>query len=414
MAQKKSPEPRSVAVVLTGAAARGAFQAGALATIVPELEARGLAPRIFLGASAGAINAALWGSFAHLGTDRAGRRLVDVWRSMGRKDILGHPAQSVLRDSWKLLPGSVAGRGPGLRALLDTEPLLRTSRTVFDGERLARNVTEDVISAVGVVATRMPGRNSAMGTARSVVFLDTRLPSDGVADPARAVDVAAGPLTGETVLASAAIPVAFPAVRLDQPATAAGWYVDGGVRMNAPLRPAVALGADTIVVVSADATDYAPAEPPAEPGEPWPDVADATALVLHTVLGDRMIEDLHNLRQRNDWIAQGLTPVSTSGRAYRPVSAITVAPRPGELGNLAEFVMTRKRLSRWRSWLRESDLFALERVLRGIGEGTGQRELLSYVLFDDEYFAAQIDIGANAARAAIADLDRRTGTPEAG
>ena len=399
-----SPAP-TVAVVLTGAAARGAFQAGALATIIPELESRGLAPSIFLGASAGAINASLWGSFAHLGSDRAGRRLVDVWRSMGRKDILGHPAQSVLRDSWKLLPGSVAGRGPGLRALLDTEPLLRTSRTVFDGDRLARNVDEGVVAAVGVVATRMPGRDSAMGTARSVVFIDTRLDTSAVADPVRAVDVASGPLSAETILASAAIPVAFPAVRLSQPASAAGWYIDGGVRMNAPLRPVVALGADLIIVVSADATDYAPAEPPADPSEPWPDVADATALVLHTVLGDRMIEDLHNLRQRNDWIAQGLTPVSTSGRPYREVRAVSIAPQPGELGALAEFVMTRKRLSRWRSWLQESDLFALERVLRGLGEGTGQRELLSYVLFDDEYFAAQIDIGANAARAVLKQLD---------
>ena len=52
-------QPPTVAVVLTGAAARGAFQAGALATIVPELEKRGLRPSIYLWASAGAINAAL-------------------------------------------------------------------------------------------------------------------------------------------------------------------------------------------------------------------------------------------------------------------------------------------------------------------------------------------------------------------
>ncbi len=395
----------TVAVVLTGAAARGAFQAGAVATIVPELERRGLTPTIYLGASAGAINAALWGSFAHLGSDRAGRRLVDVWRSMGRKDILGHPLGSILRAGSRLLPGSLASRGPGLRSLLDTEPLVRTSRTVFDGQRLARNIEEDVLSAVGVVATRMPSRNAAMGTARSVVFLDTRLPWDHVADPARAVDVAPGRITADKVLASAAIPVAFPAMRLDDPPSADGWYVDGGIRLNAPLRPVVALGADTVVVIAADATDYADAEAPAPADEPWPDIADATALTLHTVLGDRMIEDLHALNQRNNWIEQGLTPTSDTGRPYRPIRAITVAPRPGELGSLAEFVMTRKRLSRWRSWVTESDLHALERVLRGIGEGTGQRELLSYVLFDDEYFAAQIDIGHNAALAAVRSFD---------
>ncbi len=395
-----------VAVVLTGAAARGAFQAGALAAIVPELEARDLSPTIYLGASAGAINAALWGSFAHLGSERAGRRMVDVWRSMGRKDILGHPLGSIVRATSKLLPGSLVSRGPGLRALLDTEPLVRTARTVFDGQRLARNVDEGILSAVGVVATRMPSRNAPLGTARSVVFLDTQLPADGVADPARAVDVAPGRITADKVLASAAIPVAFPAVRLDDPPAISGWYVDGGIRLNAPLRPVVALGADVVVVVAADATDYAPAEPPAPPDEPWPDIADSTALTVHTVLGDRMIEDLHALRQRNAWIEQGLVPTSDSGRPYRPVLEIPVAPRPGELGDLAQFVMTRKRISRWRSWVQESDLLALERVLRGLGEGTGERELLSYVLFDDEYFDAQMEIGRNAAATALAQLDR--------
>lgn len=399
------PDRPTVAVVLTGAAARGAFQAGAMATIVPELERRDLTPSIYLGASAGAINAALWGSFAHLGSDRAGRRLVDVWRSMGRKDILGHPLGSIVRAGGRLIPGSLASRGPGLRALLDTEPLLKTSRTVFDGGRLAHNIDEGVLDAVGVVATRMPTRNAAMGTARSVLFLDTTLPTESVADPARAVDVAAGRISADKVLASAAIPVAFPAMRLDDPPSIGGWFVDGGIRLNAPLRPAVALGAEMIIVIAADATDYAPAEPPAPPDEPWPDVADATALTLHTVLSDRMIEDLHALRQRNKWIEQGLTPTSDTGRPYRPVDAVTVAPRPGELGSVAEFVMNRKRMSRWRSWLQESDLLALERVLRGIGEGTGQRELLSYVLFDDEYFDAQIAIGETAAKAALRSLD---------
>ena len=51
----------TVAIVLTGAAARGAFQAGAPSRIAPALERQGLRPSIYLGTSAGAINAALWG-----------------------------------------------------------------------------------------------------------------------------------------------------------------------------------------------------------------------------------------------------------------------------------------------------------------------------------------------------------------
>ena len=126
--------------------------------------------------------------------------------------------------------------------------------------------------------------------------------------------------------------------------------------------------------------------------------------MLHTVLGDRMIEDLHNLRQRNDWIAQGLTPVSTSGRptARCGPSASPPARRTRRVGRVRRDPQAPVAVAQLVAGVGP---FALERVLRGLGEGTGQRELLSYVLFDDEYFAAQIDIGANAARAVLKQLD---------
>lgn len=392
---------KTVAIVLTGAAARGAFQAGALATLLPALAAQGVRPTIFVGTSAGAINAALSGSLAHLSPQRAADSLLDVWRSMDRPRVLLHPMLSVLQDSARLLPGALAGIGRGLPGLLDTSPLRRTAYEVFDAAQLASNIDDRTISAVGVVATRAPAGRDHIASARCVLFLDTTLPTDGVADFDGGIDLATGRINPDHILASAAIPVGFPAVHVDSPPTAAGWYVDGGVRLNAPLRPAVALGADHIIVIAADATHYPDPVPPAARDSPWPDVADAAALTMQSSLADRMIADLRDLRSRNRWAEARIGATSPSGRPYRTLELTTISPQPGELAELANSVVASKRRSWLRSVLRESDTFALQRLLRGIGQGGGPREMLSYVLFDDEYFAAQIELGRTAAEAVL-------------
>lgn len=397
----------TVAVVLTGAAARGAFQAGALSELVPALTDQGLAPTIYVGTSAGAINAALWGSFAHRAPEQAAADLVGVWESMDRSDVYAHPAWTLLGDGLRLLPGSLLGRGPGVGSILDTRPLARTAAEVFDAEQLARNIAAGEVDAVGVAATRIPPAAAKRPTRRdptaqwhiahahSVLFLDTTLAVDHVADPDRSLRLARGPVTAEQVLASAAIPVAFPAVDVPTPVEHAGWYVDGGVRLNAPLRPAVALGADHLVVIAAHATRY-PAQAPQESGD-RPDIADAAAMTLHSLLADRVIEDLQDIRTRNRWLAQGTVP-SGGGRDYHHVDVLEVSPDPGSLAELATEVLH----SKGRAWWRETDSLALGRLLRGVGDGPGQQELLSYMFFDDEYFSRQIELGAQVARDALA------------
>jgi NTE family protein len=388
----------TVAVVLTGAAARGAFQAGALAEVIPELQSQGLRPTVFLGTSAGAINAALWGSYAHLPQPEALQELLKVWQSMDRSGVLGNPAVSVVRDGLRLLPGALLGIGPGLSSLLDTTPLVSTAQRTLDEEQLAANIRAGHIDAVGVAATRVPPATAEqwhIADTHTVLFLDSALDTSDVDDPARALRMAAGPVTAEHVLASAAIPVAFPAMPVSGPAGFDGWYVDGGVRLNAPLWPAVALGADRIVLIAAHATKY-PQTIIGVPGD-RPDVADAAAMTLHSVLADRVIEDLQDLRTRNRWVRDGTAPRRTSGDPYRDVPVIAVSPGPGDLAAMAADVLRGKR----RTWWRELDSLALGRLLRGAGDGPGQQELLSYMFFDDEYFTRQIDLGRETARAAL-------------
>ena len=59
------------------------------------------------------------------------------------------------------------------------------------------------------------------------------------------------------VLASAAIPLLFPPIQIRD-----RWYVDGGIRYNTPLAPAISLGAQSLFIVSVRAVSDANTERP--------------------------------------------------------------------------------------------------------------------------------------------------------
>jgi NTE family protein len=398
-----------VAVVLSGAGARGAFQAGALSELVPALERQGAKPTIWLGTSAGSINAALWGSSAHHSTEVAAKQVLDLWRRMSHDDVY----RSLLPFSFprvvaQYAAGAALCLGSGTTSLLDTAPLRRTAREELDSRQLAANVEAGLLDAVGVVGTRMPSEadNTVPGAAsgRSVLFLHEHRPGKYAGAADRALDVVRGPVDEDHVAASSAIPVAFPPVEVTAPDHAAGWYVDGGVRLNTPLHPAVGLGATKIVVVSATATTYGLPLP--NPPGPTPDMADAAAQVLNAAMADRTTEDILELRRTNRLVAQASALggagrlTRTNGRPYRRIELMTVSPPPGEMGRIAADVFDRR--TRGLGRLTEMDNWLLGRAIRGAGDGVGRRELLSYLFFDEEYFAAGIELGRRTAAAALA------------
>src|SRR5512144_3450828 len=109
---------RTVAIVLSGAVARGAFQAGALAELVPALERDGLAPTVWLGTSAGSINAVLWGSAAHRGAAAAAEEVLGVWRRMSDDDVVRPLVSfSLARVGLQFATGAMLGVGPGTTSL---------------------------------------------------------------------------------------------------------------------------------------------------------------------------------------------------------------------------------------------------------------------------------------------------------
>lgn len=214
-------------------------------------------------------------------------------------------------------------------------------------------------------------------------------------------------LAEEHIRASAAIPVLFPPVRVETPLDARGWYVDGGTRLNTPIKPALDLGADRLVVIGTEAITEAAPQPGRHDCEP-PDFADGALHALHGTLVDPLGEDMRMLGNVNAFFADGKdAPAGTRYRQargkqpYRRVSYIFIAPsRRGIVGEVASEVF-RARYGGLKG-LRSPDFPLLNRLLGG--ESPAHGELLSYLLFERDFIDALIDLGQ-------ADATRWLNTP---
>jgi predicted acylesterase/phospholipase RssA len=287
------------------------------------MEQAGEPPDTFVGTSAGALNAVVLAAFAggpppnvppelELGTVTDALRI--FWSQLRAHQVWRPLLRDAPRVLWYYGGGGIIG-GAGLTSLLHTGPLSRTA----ERWSWALDAAREKIAAGRVKALAVATTDVYRG--RTVVFVER---ARGVAlpptDAKRGIDYVATELTTDHLVASAAIPVAFPAIALPHPSGGSRWYSDGGVRLNAPLKPALALGADRLVVVAthpAEAVD----DTASAPDELQPQVDDQLVNVLEAVLVDRMVEDLSTLRKINAAVRQASpSGPSLSGADGRPGS----------------------------------------------------------------------------------------------
>ena len=198
----------------------------------------------------------------------------------------------------------------------------------------------------------------------------------------------------------------FPTVEVTTPSSARGHYADGGTRLNSPIKPALNLGADKVIVIGLE--PFAP-RGRTTPSPRGPSIADVAANVLDGLLVDQVAHDLRRLAAINSFFVEDVsTGTLHSPRAYRlarghapyrPISYALVAPRRrGEIGRVAERAFER-RYGGLRG-LRDLDYVIMSRVLGG---GAGSRgELLSFLLFDHDFIEELMEMGRRDAARLVA------------
>ncbi len=392
------------ALVFSGGGARGAYEAGFVQYLCDELpEKLGHQPKIDIlcGTSVGAIHACYMAGTAHLGQGR-GQRLVDVWRSMQLteilpftlKDLLSLPRRmlGVRRVAEAMKSGDLPDR---LYGLFDTDALEQVVLGAIPWREIRNNVRDGLVDAVCIPATQI-------GTGRVVVFMETK--DRAVPQWSRDPSVVPRPtrLLPTHAMASAAIPLLFPAVRV-----ASTYYADGGLRLNTPLSPAVRLGADRILVISLRQETPLGTDPIREDMR----IADYGSpgflfgKVLNALLLDHLDTDLSRMRVMNEFMRHGEAAygpdfmdrinevaVRERGQTYRRIHDIVIRPS-ADLGRFAG-----ERLANLSDASSRSPILRLA-AKNVADDGTPESDLLSYLLFDGDFLAPLAELGFQDAKA---------------
>ncbi len=353
-----------LAIMLTGGGARAAYQVGLLRGIARHFP--NLRFQIITGASAGAINAIFLAAHEGTLTEKIDN-MAEAWSELQCDHIFRFDVRSVIpfrsalaslfpRHKWSR-PHGVFDTTP-LRRLL--ERVLHTDSGVpIDG--VIRNVRSGDLHAVALITLDY-------STGQSVRWVQ-----------GRAMDVFEGPnrrsarteLTIEHVLASAALPFVFPAVRIGSQ-----WHGDGGIRLAAPLSSAVHLGAGRIVAMSTGYQRTADeADTPVVTG--YPPAMQILSQLVNAVFIDAIEEDVTRMERMNDMIRR-LSPAERNG--FKPIDLLVLRPSV-DLGKLA---------AEYEQYLPRS----LKMLMRSLGtKETASPDFISMLMFEPRYTERLLAIG---------------------
>lgn len=308
-------------LILSGGGARAAYQVGVLAAIARMRRQAGAAQGnpfpVISGTSAGAINAAFLACNAD-DFDRAMTELEQVWaefqvEQVYRSDVLGMIRSGARWMTLLSMGWLITQKRLRPKSLLNNDPLSHLLQERIQLTRLPGLLEDGHLQALAITA-------SSYSTGEHVTFYDSRRT---VAPWVRNQRLAQhGRLSHDHLLASAAIPFIFPAMRLDGPQGSA-YFGDGSMRQTAPISPAIHLGADKILVIGAGRMMEPRQVATQEPS--YPSLAHIAGHALSSIFLDSLAVDVERMQRINQTL-QLIPPEKRQNTHLRPVDLLLIAP----------------------------------------------------------------------------------------
>src|SRR5438093_3045011 len=274
-------KPRA-GLVLTGGGARAAYQVGVVKAVRDVLGNPTKNPfPILCGTSAGAINAATLAVFAD-DFSRGVANLLEVWENMHCRHIYRTDAWHILKSGAKWLAAMMLISRDNPISLLDNTPLAEMLARNLAFERIQMHIDSGALYAACVTA-------SGYTTGQSVSFFQGGSGLEGWERNQRIG--AAVTLKLEYLLASAALPFIFPAMKVHRE-----YFGDGSMRQIAPVSPALHLGADRVLIVG---TGRQTQDQNRARSSVYPSLAQIAGHALNSIFLDSLAVDIERIERIN-------------------------------------------------------------------------------------------------------------------
>ncbi|AFY01732.1 patatin-like phospholipase family protein [Bdellovibrio bacteriovorus] len=358
----------TLGLVLSGGGARGAYQAGVLAAIAHICSRHQLDDpfQVYSGVSAGAINVALLAgnpsSFV-----QSSKNLVNLWSKIDSDNVFYADLMALSRGGLQWMTEFSLGGGKkdsGLRSLLSTHPLHNYILSKCQFAEIQRKINAGILRAVSVSALDYDSV-STVSFFQGIPDLKTWERGMHRSEKVN--------LSVEHIMASSAIPMLFPPVKVQD-----RYYGDGCIRNQSPCGPAIYLGASRLLAVGVRRRQDTFYSYHHASGGEMPTVARVANVLMNAVMMDGLESDIQRIQQINEGL-KGLNSEERHRSNWHELETLWISPS-------VDFSELAKK--------KGSELPRIIRyLLRGPGSVDESAELLSYLMFTPSYCRQLIDIG---------------------